>query len=359
MKNHTSTHILNWALRDVLGDHVDQKGSLVDPEKTRFDFLHRKAVTPEEINRIEEKANGVIAANHVVHAEFVPLEDAEKIDTRRAVFGENYPDPVRVVSVGASIDEMLKCPTDQKWMNYSVEFCGGTHLKHTGEAELFRIIEETSVAKGIRRITAVTGERAKKCDENARTLLDEYERVAALPEAELAERVAEFGRRVNDDDLPYLARLKLREKLAELQSRVKKYAKKQAGSSAKDVRAVAEGLLAEADSVGASKVIVGEMPSAGPEQIREAIDYLRTEAGSAGICLGCVNGEKVLLFAAFTDDLVGKGLKAGDLIQAVAPAVGGGGGGKPELAQAGGKNPAGLPKALDMARDWLTTHLQP
>ena len=171
--------------------------------------------------------------------------------------------------------------------------------------------------------------------------------------------MADFGRRVNDEDLPYLARLTLREKLAELQSRVKKYAKKQAGSSAKDVRAVAEGLLEEAESVGASKVIVGQMPSAGPEQIREAIDYLRTEAGSAGICLGCVNGEKVLLFAAFTNDLVGKGLKAGDLIKAVAPAVGGGGGGKPELAQAGGKNPAGLPKALDMARDWLTTRLQP
>ena len=125
------------------------------------------------------------------------------------------------------------------------------------------------------------------------------------------------------------------------------------------MRAVCEGLLAKAESVGSSKVIVGEMPSAGPEQIREAIDYLRTEAGSAGICLGCVNGEKVLLFAAFTNDLVNKGLKAGDLIKAVAPAVGGGGGGKPELAQAGGKNPAGLPEALDAAREWLAAHLQP
>ena len=341
---------------------MDQKGSLVDPEKTRFDFSHRKAVSVEELVAIEEKSNQKIRENLEVHTndnEPVPYEDAIKINGLRAVFGEKYPSKVRVVSIGVPVAELLRNAENAEWMKYSVEFCGGTHLKRTGQAERFRIIEETSVARGIRRITAVTGERAKKCDENARMLLSECERIAALPEAELEERVADFGRRVNDEDLPYLARLALREKLAELQSRVKKYAKKQAGSSAKDVRAVAEGLLAEAESVGASKVLVGEMPSAGPEQIREAIDYLRTEAGSAGICLGCVNGEKVLLFAAFTDDLVGKGLKAGDLIKAVAPAVGGGGGGKPELAQAGGKNPAGLPKALDMARDWLTAHLQP
>ncbi len=338
---------------------MDQKGSLVDPEKTRFDFSHRKAVSAEELAAIEEKSNKQIKDDLEVFTKEVPEKEARQIKTLRAVFGEKYPETVRVVSIGKSYEDLISDPENADWMNYSVEFCGGTHLKRTSEAKLFRIIEETSVAKGIRRITAVTGERAKMCVENARALLEELERVADSPDAELAERVAEFGRRVNDEDLPYLERLKLREKLSELQSRVKKYAKKQAGSSAKDVRAVAEGLLAEAASVGASKVIVGEMPSAGPEQIREAIDYLRTEAGSAGICLGCVNGEKVLLFAAFTNDLVGNGLRAGDLIKAVAPLVGGGGGGKPELAQAGGKNPAGLPQALDTARDWLTVHLQP
>ncbi len=313
----------------------------------------------EEIERFEAKANEIIQADHVVDAEFVPLEDAQKINTVRAVFGEKYPDPVRVVSVGASIDEMLKCPDDEKWMEYSVEFCGGTHLKRSGEAELFRIIEETAVAKGVRRITAVTGERAKKCDENAQALHSAYEQVAALPDEQLADGVAEFGRGVNEADIPYLVRLELREKLSALHDRVKKHAKRQAQSSAEDVRAVAEELLASAPTVGAARIIVGEMPAAGAEQIREAIDYLRSAAGSAGICLGCVVGEKVLLFGSFTEDLVGKGFKAGDLIREVGPLVGGGGGGKPELAQAGGKNPAGLPQALEKAREWLTARLQP
>ncbi len=359
MKNHTSTHIMNWALRGVLGLRVQQKGSLVDPEKTRFDFSHPRPVTPQEIKQIEDKANAVIRADYKVYVEHVPKQEAEGIKTARRVFGETYPKEVRVVSVGAPINEMVKRPDDPKWMGYAVELCGGTHLKRTGEAELFRIIEETAVAKGIRRITAVTGERAKKCDQSAKALLDEYEEVSKLSDEQLAERLPEFTRRANEADIPYLVRLELREKLVVLRDRVKNYAKRQAHASATDVRAAAAKLLAEAATVGASKVIVGEMPQAEPEQIREAIDYLRSEAGSAGICLGCVTAEKVLLFGSLTDDLVDKGLKAGDLIKEVAPIVGGGGGGKPQLAQAGGKHPAGLPQALEKARNWLTLRLQP
>ena len=180
---------MNWALREVLGGQVDQKGSLVDPEKTRFDFSHRKAVSVEELAAIEEKSNRQIESDLEVFTKEVPEKEARKIKTLRAVFGEKYPETVRVVSIGKSYDEMISDPENPEWMKYSVEFCGGTHLQRSGEAELFRIIEEASVAKGIRRITAVTGERAKQCDENAKALLEEFERVSGAPDAELADRM--------------------------------------------------------------------------------------------------------------------------------------------------------------------------
>jgi alanyl-tRNA synthetase len=262
-----------------------------------------------------------------------------------------------VVSVGAPIEEMLENPNRQKWMAYPVEFCGGTHLKRTGEAGLFCIIEEAGVAKGIRRITAVSGDRAAECDRLARELRNEFDALSKLADDELAKRLPEFVKRVSDETYSYLAKIELREKLPELQTRLKAFSKRQARSSAGDARAAAERLLAEAPKVGASRIIVGEMPPAGAEQIREAIDFLRDKAGSAGIFLGCPAGDKVLLFASMTDDLVAEGLKAGDLIREVAPIVKGGGGGKAELAQAGGKDPSALPQALERAREWLRAQL--
>ncbi len=359
MKNHTATHMLNWALRRVLGDHVEQKGSLVDADKTRFDFSHPKPVTVAELQEIERRVCDQISGDQPVYIDWVPLAEAKRMRSVRAVFGEKYPDPVRVVSVGAPIDALRRDPDNATWLDFSVEFCGGTHLGRSAEAAGFRIVEETGVAKGIRRLTAVTGERAEACARTDAELLQACTALADLPDDTLATQLPELTRRVATSECSYLVRMAVRERLAELQARARRFDKAQAQAGGRDVRSAAAALLAAAEDCGGTRVIVGEVPAAGPEQVREALDYLRREAGSAAIMLGCAAESKVLLFAAMTDDLVARGLRAGDLIQAVAPAVGGGGGGKPQLAQAGGKNPQGLPQALQEARAWIRRRLDP
>jgi alanyl-tRNA synthetase len=156
-KNHTTTHLANWALREILGDGVQQKGSLVDPEKLRFDFSHGKALEPSEVEKVESLVNSAIAKRLPVYAEEAPQEQALKIAGLRAVFGEKYPPLVRVVSIGAPVKDLLADPANEKWRQFSIEFCGGTHLKSSADAEAFVITEESSVSKGIRRIVALTG----------------------------------------------------------------------------------------------------------------------------------------------------------------------------------------------------------
>ncbi|MCG3137655.1 MAG: Alanine--tRNA ligase [Phycisphaerae bacterium] len=369
MRHHTVTHVMNWALREVLGDHVDQKGSLVDAEKTRFDFSHPKPLTVEELQKIETQSNGQIEKNYEVYTAIIPQKEARTINTLRAVFGEKYPEHVRVVSIGAPIEKMISDPRDQKWMHYSVEFCGGTHVRRTTEIGQFRILEESAVAKGVRRIIGVAGEVARQADEVARRQQQEYHEMAKLPDDQLADRLPDFQQRVNNESYPLLIKHELRDKLETLQERIKQFTKQQARQEGQGVRQVVEQLLRDAQGAagfspqGAVKptttlTIVGEIPSAPPEQIREAIDYLRDKASSAAIFLASPTGEKVLLFASMTDDLVAKKLGAGDLIKAVAPIVGGGGGGKPQLAQAGGKHSEKLHEALAAARKWIEEKLR-
>src|SRR5678815_3110320 len=153
-QNHTATHLANWALREVLGDAVQQKGSLVDPDKLRFDFSHGKAVTEEELGRVEALVNECVEKKLPVYADVAPQEKALKIHGLRAVFGEKYPPMVRVVSIGAPVGELLADPSNAKWRQNSIEFCGGTHLKNTGDVEAFIVTAEESVSKGVRRIVA-------------------------------------------------------------------------------------------------------------------------------------------------------------------------------------------------------------
>jgi alanyl-tRNA synthetase len=357
VQNHSATHVMNWALRDVLGDHVDQKGSLVDEEKTRFDFAHPKAVGPDELERIEQSVNRQIEQNLRVHTAVVDEADARKINTLRAVFGEKYPPRVRVVSIGQDVETLLANPDDPRWMELSVEFCGGTHVVSTSQIERFCILEESGVARGIRRVVAVTGETARHCVLLGDELQREIEQLSGVGDAELAERLSTLTHRVNVESLSVALKARLRDQLKEQTERARKHEKSQAQAGGKAVRECAEQLLAQSQVIGDSRVIVGSVPSAGPDQIREALDLLRDQAGSAGILLGCPVGPKVLLFAAFTDDLVARGLKAGDLIRETAPIVGGGGGGKPQLAQAGGKNPDALPEAIEHARRWIVDRL--
>jgi alanyl-tRNA synthetase len=327
MRNHTATHLLNWALRYVLGEHVDQKGSLVDPDKTRFDFTHDKPVSVKEIAEVERLVNERIYFAWPVTALTVPLAEAKKIEGVRAVFGEKYPDPVRVLLIGAKTLEDVEDET-------SVEFCGGTHVQHTGQIGFFKIVGQEGVAKGVRRVTAVTGRGAVENLHTLSAVVDELTGKFNCKPEELPARVAA-----------------LQEEIKRLQQQLKK-------GAATDLQSAADKLLAASADVAGAKVVIGEMPAAPDEAIRQQVDRLRQKAHSAVVVLGWTTDEgKVQLLAAVTGDLIKKGLHAGKLIGQVAKVVGGGGGGKPDMAQAGGKEPAKLGEALELARKLASVQL--
>jgi alanyl-tRNA synthetase len=326
MRNHTATHLLNWALRKVLATEIDQKGSLVDPEHTRFDFSYSEPLTKEQIADVERLVNEKIYADLPVKPITMPLAEAKKISGVRAVFGEKYPDPVRVLLIGA------EKPGDVTAEN-SVEFCGGTHLQHTGQAGFFKIVSQEAVGKGVRRVTGVTGKEAVATVQRMSSVLDQL--------------TGKF--RCQPDDLP--ARVEgLEAEIKKLQAQLKK-------GAAVDLAGTADKLLAGAADVNGAKIIVGEVPSAPAEQVRQQVDRLRQKAGSAVVLLGWSEDGKVGLLAAVTDDLVKKGVHAGKLVGDVAKVVGGKGGGKETMAQAGGKDPGKLPEALELAKKLASEQL--
>ncbi len=322
MRNHTATHLLNWALRRVLGEGVDQKGSLVDPEKLRFDFSHDKALAPAEIQEVEKLVNEKICSDLPVSATVMPLEEARKLNGVRAVFGEKYPDPVRVVAIGT--EDPRKSATAEN----SIEFCGGTHLRHTGEAGFFKIVAEESVSKGVRRITALTGRRALEHVQRLESSLRQVSQALSAPPEEVPRRIAALQEEIRA----------LKKKLAS------------GGGAGPDPAAAAAELLARAEDLGGAKLIVGQIAGAAEEQLRATIDSLKKKATSYAIMLGSAEEQKVTFVAAVSDDLIARGLKAGDWIRETAKVAGGGGGGRPQMAQAGGKDPAKLGEALETAR---------
>ncbi|MFN0136907.1 MAG: alanine--tRNA ligase [Phycisphaerae bacterium] len=360
-KNHIATHVLNWALRETLGDHIDQKGSLVDDEKTRFDFSHNKVVSAEELAKIESLVAQQIAQNLTVHTAYKPQADARRVNTLRAVFGEKYPDTVRVVSIGAPIDDLLANPTNPEWMKYSVEFCGGTHVANTGEIGAFVLIEESAVAKGIRRLAGITGQAAADAIAAGKRLLavlDEARRHAGTEarREDTAKAIAELQKAIESTPLRVVDRQKLRDGVTELQEIAKKQQKQAAADSAGSLVERAPALLDAAKKVGSTTIVVAELPESPIDAMKTLCDALKQKSGSAAILLG-TRGEKAMLLAAVTDDLVKRGVKAGDWIKAIAPIVEGGGGGPPTMAQAGGKNPAKLGEALKAAAEWVAAKL--
>jgi len=352
-KNHTSTHLANWALREVLGDDVQQKGSLVDPEKLRFDFSHGKAMSDEELSRVETLVSESVKKKLPVYAEEAPQEKALKIHGLRAVFGEKYPPMVRVVSIGVPVKDLLADPTNPKWREFSIEFCGGTHLSNSSQAGNFAVVAEESVSKGIRRIIALTGDAAAKANTSATEI----------------DRIIESGKSAKDDQVqpviaqltqaiagtvPLRAKRRAQSAIAELQQRHKAFEKanKAAPSASVDVSSISSGLLAQATPLGPGKLIVGQIPDAPTDQVLAVVDSLKKKSGSYAIFIASVLDGRIAFVCAVSDDLIAKGLKAGDWLREAAKAAGGKGGGRPQLAQGSGSEPAKLPEALQAARDF-------
>lgn len=325
-RNHTATHLLNLALRTVLGDHIEQKGSLVDAEKTRFDFAHDEPLTGEQVAEVERIVNEKIYSALPVTAAYRPLAEAKKIPGVRAVFGEKYPDPVRVLCIGVEKPENAT-------VDMSVEFCGGTHLANTGEAGFFKIISQEAVGKGVRRVTAVTGKGAVAAVQRLTAVVDEIAgRFSCKPE--------DVPRRIDA----------LQDEIKKLQQQIKK-------AASSDLAGTGDKLFDEATQLGGARVIVGQLPSAPAEQVRNQVDRLKQKAGSAVVVVAWEEEGKVQLIAAVTDDLVKKGLHAGKLVGQVAKVMDGGGGGKPTMAQAGGKDASKIGEALQLAKKVIAEQL--
>ena len=314
-RNHSATHLVHAALRAVLGEHVQQKGSLVAPDRLRFDFSHYEPVGRDEIRRIESMVSSWILDNDEARTEVMPIDEAKRSGAV-ALFGEKYDDPVRVLSFGG----------------HSVELCGGTHVSRSGDIGLFKIVSEGGIAAGVRRIVALTGREALTW---VHSMEDRIDRIAGTMKADaetVADRVEAMLARNRD----------LERDLDRLKARV-------AASHGDD-------LAAQAVDVDGLKVLAAKIDGADPKALRETVDRLKRKLGSAAVVLATVNGGKVALVAGVTKDCVGR-IEAGMLANHVARQVGGRGGGRPELAQAGGNDPARVEQAIRSVPGWVREQL--
>ncbi len=310
IRNHSATHLMHKALREVLGSHVQQKGSLVDPDKTRFDFSHGAPLTAEEIAKVEMIVNREILENHATQAQHMTFDDAVKHGAM-ALFGEKYGDTVRVLDIGSS-----------------KELCGGVHVTRTGDIGLFKIVSEGGVAAGIRRVEAVTGEGALALVQSINRKLQE----------------AAGALKTSPDELP--------SRIAQVQDQVKSLEKEVAALKSKLAAGQGDELVTRAIDVNGIKVLAATMEGADVTALRETMDKLKDKLKTAAIVLASVADGKVSLIAGVTKDATGK-VKAGELVNFVAQQVGGKGGGRPDMAQAGGTDPAGLPQALAGVAGWV------
>ncbi|MBS1190123.1 MAG: alanyl-tRNA synthetase [Rhodocyclaceae bacterium] len=310
MRNHSATHLLHKALREVLGDHVQQKGSQVDPDKTRFDFVHTQPMTDEEIHRVETIVNAEILANAATQCRVLPIAEAQKLGAMM-LFGEKYGDEVRVLDIGSSR-----------------ELCGGTHVSRTGDIGLFKITMEAGVAAGVRRIEAITGDNALALVQRQERMLSEAAAAFKAPVTEVPAKIAQVLDNVRA----------LEKELARLKSKL-------ASSQGDD-------LVSQAVEVKGAKVLAATLEGADVPALRETMDKLKDKLKSAAIVLAAVSDGKVSLIAGVTADLTGK-VKAGELVNMVAQQVGGKGGGRPDMAQAGGTDATALPAALAAVKGWV------
>jgi alanyl-tRNA synthetase len=351
--NHTSTHILNRALRLHVNKEADQRGSLVDDEKLRFDFSHNSSLTAEQLEQVEQMVNHDIASDLPVYYDYAPQEQARNIKGLRAVFGEKYPPMVRIVSIGVEPKQLLAEPDNDAWANYSIEFCGGTHLAKTGDAEGFTIISEEAVAKGIRRVTALTGSRAHQAEAHGQMLLSRVDALKQADDQHIASGIAELTIAMGEKPVPALMRAKLQAGIADLQKRAKAFDKQQSRAQSGQVVEQARRIAEQADG----DLIVAAIDGADGNTLRDAMDVIRQKCPDAALLLGAAADGKCAFIAAVPKPYIEKGLKAGDWVREVAKVAGGGGGGRPDMAQAGGKDPSKLNDALNTARDFAASKM--
>ncbi|MDX1565872.1 MAG: alanine--tRNA ligase-related protein, partial [Phycisphaeraceae bacterium] len=346
MAHHTTTHLMNWALRETLGDHVQQRGSLVDDEKTRFDFSNPKPLTDEQIAEVERLVNQRIEENLSVHAKVVDQDKALKIEGLRAVFGEKYPPRVRVVSIGPPVKKLIKKPEKKEWREYSIEFCGGTHLPQTADAVAFSIISEENVSKGTRRVIAVAGGKASRAAEHVQTLEGRIDAIGGEGPESLQQDLASCQEALQCITVPLRDRHRLLDKIAALHAELKQHRK----TVGKDAEAAVVAQARQIAEKTQDDLIVADLEGADADSLRKAMDVIRSKKPDAAMLIASASAEKVAFLAAVPEPMIQRGLKAGDWVREVAKVAGGGGGGRPDMAQAGGKNPARLNDALERAR---------
>jgi alanyl-tRNA synthetase len=314
VRNHSATHLMHKALREVLGAHVQQKGSLVNSERTRFDFAHHGPITDAQIKEIEQRVNQEILSNQATQARLMDIEAAKKTGAMM-LFGEKYGDTVRVLDIGSSR-----------------ELCGGTHVHSTGDIGLFKVVAQSGVAAGVRRIEAVTGAHALAY---VQTMEDTVNQACATLKSVPAE---------------------LNHRLEQLLDQVRGLEKDMSALKGKLASSQGDDLLAKAVEVKGVKLLAAVLPGADAKALRDTLDQLKNKLKTAVLVLASVDGEKVQLAAGVTNDTLAK-VKAGDLVNFVAQQVGGKGGGKPDMAMAGGTQPAGLDKALASVQAWVNERL--
>ena len=314
IRHHSATHLMHKALREVLGAHVQQKGSLVDADKTRFDFTHTAAMTPEQIAQVEQLVNTEILANAATSAKVMSLDDAQKTGAMM-LFGEKYGESVRVLEIGSS-----------------KELCGGTHVQRTGDIGIFKILSESGVAAGIRRVEAITGDRALTYLQKLDTQINQLAASLKATPSDLAQRISQ-----------------LQDHARSLEKELERLGSKLAASQGDE-------LMSQAVEVNGVKILAALLEGADAKVLRETLDQLKNKLKSAAIVLASVQDGKVQLAAGVTADTIAK-VKAGDLVNHVAQQVGGKGGGKPDMAMAGGTDPKGLSVALKSVQAWVSERL--
>ncbi|KAG8196408.1 hypothetical protein JTE90_009042 [Oedothorax gibbosus] len=369
MNNHTGTHILNYALRQALAAECDQKGSMVAPDRLRFDFTNKGAMTVAQVKQAEQEANKVISKNEEVYAKDAPLPNAKAVQGLRAVFGEVYPDPVRVVSIGIPVENLLSDPSGPGGTVTSVEFCGGTHLRRSGHIGDFVIASEDAIAKGIRRIVALTGPEATKAIkrselfhnevENLKNIVDNKNR--SITEKEIVKKIVELTEEISQSNISYWKKDEMRNNLKNLKKKLDDLDRANKAAIVQTITEEAKKLFQTHSESNNSEFIVHEFEAGfNAKALDAALKQAKLLTPDTAVMLFTkdIENQKILCMSSVPQKATSKGLKANEWVQQVSQLIGGKGGGKAESAQATGSNANSVNEAIELAKQFAQRLLE-